>query len=69
MIYVITSYSIHYTKLYDTNDEYQLSELEDIDPKISGKTVSNIKSKNKTIYDRVENLTIPITVLRCDYET
>ncbi len=51
-----------------TNDEYQLSELEDIDPKISGKTVSNIKSKNKTIYDRVENLTIPITVLRCDYE-
>lgn len=51
-----------------TNEEYQLSELEDIDPKISGKTVSSIKSKNKTIYDRVENLTIPITVLRCDYE-
>lgn len=51
-----------------TNDEYQLSELEDIDPKISGKTVSAIKSKNKTIYERVENLTIPITVLRCDYE-
>lgn len=51
-----------------TNDEYQLSELEDIDQKISGKTVSVIKSKNKTLYDRVENLTIPITVLRCDYE-
>lgn len=51
-----------------TNDEYQLSELNDVDTKISGKTVSVIKSKNKTIYDRVENLTIPITVLRCDYE-
>jgi uncharacterized protein with ParB-like and HNH nuclease domain len=51
-----------------TNDEYQLSELEDIDTKISGKTVSAIKRQNKTIYDRVENLTIPITVLRCDYE-
>lgn len=51
-----------------TKDEYQLSELEDIDPKISGKTVAYIKSKHKTIYDRVENLTIPITVLRCDYE-
>lgn len=51
-----------------TNDEYQLSELDDIDPKISGKTVAAIKSKNKTLYDRVENLTIPITVLRCDYE-
>jgi len=50
-----------------TNDEYQLSELDDIEPKISGKTVLSIKSKNKTIYDRVENLTIPITVLRCDY--
>jgi uncharacterized protein with ParB-like and HNH nuclease domain len=50
------------------NDEYQLSELNDIDPKISGKTVANIKSKNKTLYERVENLTIPITVLRCDYE-
>jgi Protein of unknown function DUF262 len=51
-----------------TNDEYQLSELDDIDTKISGKTVAVIKSKNKTLYDRVENLTIPITVLRCDYE-
>ncbi len=51
-----------------TNDEYQLSLLDDIDPKISGKTVSAIKSKNRTLYDRVENLTIPITVLRCDYQ-
>jgi hypothetical protein len=51
-----------------TNDEFTLSELEDIDPKISGKTVAQIKAKNKTLYDRVENLTIPITVLRCDYE-
>lgn len=50
-----------------TVDEYQLSDLEDIDEKISGKTVSIIKSKNKTLYDRVENLTIPITVLRCDF--
>lgn len=51
-----------------TNDEYQLSELDDIDPKISGKTVAVIKAKNKNFYERVENLTIPITVLRCDYE-
>ncbi len=51
-----------------TNDEYQLSALDDIDPKISGKTVSTIKAKNKTFYERVENLTIPITVLRCDYQ-
>lgn len=50
-----------------TNDEYQLSSLDDVDDKISGKTVSTIKSKSKTYYDRVENLTIPITVIRCDY--
>ncbi len=51
-----------------TNNEYQLSSLDDIDPKISGKTVSVIKAKNKTYYERVEDLTIPITVLRCSYE-
>lgn len=49
------------------NDEFLLSDLEDIDPKISGKTVYLSKSKNKTLYERVENLTIPVTVLRCDY--
>ena len=49
------------------NDEYQLSDLDDVDSKISGKTVGTIKSKNRTLYERVENLTIPITVLRCDY--
>jgi hypothetical protein len=51
-----------------TNDEYQLSSLDDVDEKISGKTVSAIKSRNRTYYDRVENLTIPITVIRCDYK-
>ncbi|ASZ11187.1 DUF262 domain-containing protein [Chitinophaga pendula] len=50
-----------------TNNDFQISDLDDIDPKISGKTVSVIKSKNRTLYERVENLTIPITVLRCDY--
>jgi len=49
------------------NDDFELSALDDIDPKISGKSVATIKSKNKQLYDRVENLTIPITVLRCDY--
>lgn len=50
-----------------TKDEFQMSELDDVDDKISGKTVQSIKTKNKTLYERVENLTIPITVLRCDY--
>lgn len=50
-----------------TNEDWKLSRLDDIDPKISGKTAGQIKSKYASVYDRVENLTIPITVLRCDY--
>ncbi len=49
------------------DDSWTLSKLDDIDDKISGKTVSTIKSKHSAFYERVENLTIPVTVLRCDY--
>jgi len=47
--------------------EWKLSKLEDIDPKISGKTNLYIRKKYSGIIDKVENTTIPITVLRCDY--
>ena len=50
-----------------SDSDYKLSRLEDIDQRISGKTVKAIKDKHTDIYTRVENLTIPITVLRCDY--
>ncbi len=50
-----------------TDNEWKLSKLIDIDEKISGKNVSIIKTKYPDIYERVENLTIPVTVLRCDY--
>ena len=53
--------------LDEENENWRLSKLDDIDEKISGKTISTIKSKYPKIYDRVENLTIPVTVLRCDY--
>ena len=46
---------------------WQISSLKDIDQRVSGRKVSYIKEKHADIYDRVENLTIPITVLRCDY--
>lgn len=49
------------------NDEWKLSKLDDIDPKISGKSNLKIKDSIPTYYSRVENLTIPITVIRCDY--
>ena len=50
-----------------SKDDWRLSDLDDIDDRISGKTVEVIKEKTKDIYERVQNLTIPVTVLRCDY--
>lgn len=49
--------------------DWTISELKDIEPKISGVSAAAIKN-NKDLaefYRRVENSTIPITVLRCDY--
>lgn len=46
---------------------WTLSNLDDVDPKLSGKSVSAIKSKNPEVFNSIENLTIPITVIRCDY--
>ena len=47
--------------------EWKLSSLDDIETRISGKTNLYIKEKHEDLYDRVENLTIPVTILRCDY--
>lgn len=52
--------------LFLTDDEWKLSELDDINPDISGKTVHTIKTKNKNLYTRVQNMSIPVTILRCD---
>lgn len=50
-----------------SNDEWKLSQLEDINEDLSGKTVHTIKTKFKELYSRVQNVVIPITVIRCDY--
>ena len=50
--------------LSDSN--WRLSNLEDIDKRISNKTVEYIKREHEGIYSRIENTTIPVTVLRCD---
>ncbi len=49
-----------------SEDQWRLSKLEDIDVRISNKTVSYIKENHPEIYSRVENTVIPVTVLRCD---
>lgn len=47
-----------------------LSKLDDIDPTISGQPISAFKdekSKLHNFFTRVENLSLPITVIRCNY--
>ncbi|WOD43474.1 DUF262 domain-containing protein [Hwangdonia lutea] len=50
-----------------SKEEWTLSPLEDIDPAISGKSIRSIKKNNPSYYSRVQNLTIPITVIRCNH--
>ena len=53
-----------------TNENWRLSYLEDIDQKISGVKVSEFIKGGSGLdvyYKRVQNLTLPITVLRCDH--
>ncbi len=48
-------------------DDWVLSKLEDIDPRISNKSVVDIRKESPDLYRRVENLTLPVTILRCDF--
>ncbi len=50
--------------------DWKLSKLEDVEPGIAGKSVAAIKTSETRLHDyytRVENLSIPVTVLRCDF--
>lgn len=51
---------------YLSEPDWRLSNLQDIDVRISNKTVEYIKREHPEIYSRIENTTIPVTVLRCD---
>ena len=51
---------------YENND-WKLSSCDDVDERISGKYVSQIVKNYPDLFSSVENLTLPITVLRCDY--
>lgn len=56
-------------KFLDEDEKWKLSKVEDIDPKISGKFVSDLRNGSPNLrkyYDRVENISIPVTILRCD---
>ena len=53
-----------------SGERWRLSSLDDVDPAISGQFVPSFLDKNSNLnqyYTRIENLTLPITVIRCDY--
>ena len=53
-----------------TGSSWTLSKLDDIDPKLSGTPISSLANKKSSLhpyFTRVQNLTLPITVLRCDF--
>ena len=45
---------------------WRLSNIDDIDKRIANKTVEFISRKHPEIYRKIENTTLPVTVLRCD---
>lgn len=53
-------------KFLKPKSSWKLSDVEDVDPRIANKAVSDIKSNEPSLYETLENLSIPITVLRCD---
>ncbi len=46
---------------------WTISKLDDIDSRISGKLVGDIKKNYPKLYRRVENITLPVTILRCNF--
>lgn len=53
--------------LSDENNDIKLSLLDDVDQRISGKTIGEIKSNSPEVLRFIMNLTVPINVIKCDY--
>jgi hypothetical protein len=44
-----------------------MAESDDIDKRISGVSVKEIKTKSPQIFQDIQNVTLPVTLLRCDH--
>ena len=49
-----------------SDDDWRMPKLDDVDAKISGATVSELRSKYPEIYRKIENMSLPVTILRYD---
>jgi hypothetical protein len=48
-------------------ENWVLSDLEDVRKEIASKKVSEIKLKSPVLYSKIQNVSLPINILRCDY--
>lgn len=53
--------------LLDKNSGFKLAKLDDIDKKLSGQSALAL-NQHKEIISKIENVTIPVTIIRCDLE-
>ena len=56
---------------FSKGGEWRLSRLDDIDERLSGKVAASCKTGSgeaKKIFNRVQNRTLPIAVLRCEFK-
>jgi len=54
-----------------THDDYYIPKIKDIDKRLQGKRVGQLRNgtkEAKDLIDRVEDLTIPVTVIRCNFK-
>lgn len=51
----------------NSDDDWRLSHLSDVDPKLSGKKVSEIRMSEPELYSRIRNTMLPVTSVYCDY--
>lgn len=54
-------------KFLDPESKWKLSKIDDVDVKISGKKVAEIRENTSNLVEIFENFIIPVTVIRCDY--
>lgn len=55
-------------KFLDEDSDWKLSNIDEVDSRIRGVKISTIRDLHPDLYGIVENATIPVTVLRCDYK-
>ena len=51
----------------DPDKDFRLYKTDQVDIRISGKKVSQIRKESPQLCEILENVTIPVTILRCDY--